>query len=130
VQPEVILSFITLCCVLLLGLYISRSNKQKEERDRKIYEVMYNEVRRASRISLECRMEVDNLAVKTAKEQQNTYQKQTEIIHMLKKILPPDDEYDLLNLTSREETAKDLLEKIRIRQQYISEAIEKLEKRL
>lgn len=114
----------------MLGVYISRYFKNKDARDRKLYEVMYNEARRASRISLECRMEIDNLAIKTLRHYEETYQKQSEVIDLLNHIFSKDDEFDLSEMENKEEAAKDILQKVRIRQKYISDAIEKLDKYL
>jgi hypothetical protein len=114
--------------VILLGIHVSRHLKNKDERDRKLYEVMYNEARRASRISLECRMEIDNMSVQNVRHYEETYKKQNEVIELLKHIFSEDDEFDLSGMKNKEEAAKDILQKIRIRQQYISDAIEKLEK--
>ena len=127
-EPALIIGLITLVCVMLLGIHISRHLKNKDERDRKLYEVMYNEARRASRISLECRMEIDNMSVQNVRHYEETYKKQNEVIELLKHIFSEDDEFDLSGMKNKEEAAKDILQKIRIRQQYISDAIEKLEK--
>jgi hypothetical protein len=112
----------------MLGIHISRHLRTKDARDKRLYEVMYNEVRRASRISLECRMEIDNLAVKTTKHYEETYKKQNEVIGLLQHIFSDDDEFDLSGMKNKEEAVKDILQKVRIRQQYISDAIEKLNK--
>lgn len=109
-------------------MHISRHLKNKDERDRRLYEVMYNEARRASRISLECRMEIDNLSLRTTRHYEETYEKQNEVIELLKHIFSDNDEFDLSGMKSKEDSAKDILQKVRIRQQYISDAIEKLEK--
>jgi len=127
-EPALIIGLITLVCVILLGIHVSRHLKNKDERDRKLYEVMYNEARRASRISLECRMEIDNMSVQNVRHYEETYKKQNEVIELLKHIFSEDDEFDLSGMKNKEEAAKDILQKIRIRQQYISDAIEKLEK--
>lgn len=127
-EPALIIGVITLVCVMLLGIHLSRHLKNKDERDRKLYEVMYNEARRASRISLECRMEIDNMSVQNVRHYEETYKKQNEVIELLKHIFSEDDEFDLSGMKNKEEAAKDILQKIRIRQQYISDAIEKLEK--
>ena len=127
-EPAIILSLITLLCIIILGVHISRHLKNKDERDRRLYEVMYNEARRASRISLECRMEIDNLSLRTTRHYEETYEKQNEVIELLKHIFSDNDEFDLSGMKSKEDSAKDILQKVRIRQQYISDAIEKLEK--
>lgn len=126
-ETTALLTLITLFCIIVIGVHLSRQFKNKEERDRKLYEVMYNEARRASRISLECRMEIDNLAINTACHYEETYKKQNEVIALLERIFPDDDGFDLSEMEDKEEAAKDILQKIRIRQQYITDAIERLE---
>ena len=73
-------------------------------------------------------MEIDNLSLRTTRHYEETYEKQNEVIELLKHIFSDNDEFDLSGMKSKEDSAKDILQKVRIRQQYISDAIEKLEK--
>jgi hypothetical protein len=95
---------------------------------KKYNEFIYTETRRASRLSLQCRLELENLTLNSKKHYNNMYRKQSEILTLLKNITDSSDELGISDLESDEKNATDILQKIKIRQEYISNAIERLEK--
>lgn len=125
-----LLTVVTLLCLALLGKYISNTNTTRDNQTKKYNEFIYNEARRASRISLQCILELENIAVNNKKQYSELYSRQTEILTLMKNLSGDIDEYDLSGERLTEKSTKEILERIRLRQKYITEVMEKLEKRI
>ena len=98
-----------------------------DKKSTKYHEIIYNEARRASRISLQCRMEIETLTTQNKKSYTEVYNRQAEILKILELVSGEKDEFDLSTLVDKEQETKDILQKINIRQKYISDAMERLE---
>lgn len=126
-DATLLLIVLTLICLVLFAKHVSGVIKKLDDKSTKYHEFIYNEARRASRISLQCRMEIETLTTHSKKSHTEVYNRQAEILKLLENLSGSDDEFDLSGMIDKEQRAKDILQKINIRQQYISTAIERLE---
>ena len=135
-EQIIIIGIVIVVCISLLARHISKHLRERDVRALTLHEVIYNEARRASRISLECRMTIDRLVSQTRREhelvyhaQEETYKRQEEVILLLNRTFSYlDGVFDINEVYNEEAKTQDILEKIKIRQEYISTAIEKINK--
>jgi len=72
-------------------------------------------------------MELESLTTQNKKSYTEVYNRQAEILKLLELLSGDKDEFDLSTLVNKEQETKDILQKINIRQKYISDAMERLE---
>lgn len=112
---------------VLQALLIKKYADNKFMRQDKTNSIIYNEARRASRLSLEGRISIEQLGSESYQRLNDIYISQTETIKILKKILGEStDVYDLSG-ENPPKSAKQLLAEIRIKQQAIENILNQID---
>lgn len=124
----IVLGILIIVGIVILGKIILATMKNMNAQAKNQHEIMYYETRRASRLSLQCRLELENLTMNNKKHYNDVYDKQTEILALLELIVKDMEDINTPSLGDEESKASDMVQKVKIRQGYISDVLEKLEK--